>query len=999
MPVTKKQSAISDVRDQLSLDYASGTYLNNISNNLGFTRPKFGFDDDTWRAITRVLAVQEKQVKDKFADLMTVLFGPYITQSFTLAKSAHVGDKILSLNSTEGLPLIGSLIIDEGLSSEETVKYILVDKYNNLVYLDAPIGFDHSAVKRDFSAFLVIPSSTSDSTLYVNDVSTYPTTFIPGPLVLSPGLENEETVQVTGVDTSDNSISLTSPPIYDHDAPTSTSPVVSVATNYLNNSNILLLTDSSQFDYSGYINVFVTADTATGGTTFSVIGSGAYLPMVPASQVGTYIVFAGNVTSALKGVKAYVDDNNTVAFLFSKNLPAAPVAGDTFYVYANKEYTQNDYENNFLVLKNSFGFTVGPTTSSTVTPCKINTTVNLSQIKVAQGCWDVQQVSPRVVDLLLCEELNENFDLRSASYLHDVVKTTVTTTSSADCFVGDSFINVTSNVAFPMFCEVDIGSTVFSVSKRSLTATANASTSTNTVINLTSTILGSNALAGSLVRFEGLDFYATVASNTTTSITLTLPIPDYVLSSLSINNTIIYIDPKKLYFGYKTPVSIISSGTTIQLHQFALTGNVINGDMWANPTKALFSGPYVYDILEQAPNGNTVYSALGTSYGRLSKALPGVVPLLVDATINGTAIEVKDAKYFEDVDFPYNAVLGDGTSQREQVEILALSYRSLTGTTTSGGISPGATTITVTSLTGGANGNFPIASGYRIILDEGNPSQEIFYVSSVNPTTKTFTVVDPATSSHSSGATVRLVADVFTIDTLVNNHTGIIPLPQAGQNFPSFPSTRYGLAEGLSMLVDHISLVSTAGFPTSGKVILNKGSGLTTVSTKLTSDDSNSGTLHVASAAKFYSLWSAATGKFKVTVSKGSPNEEVLFINTVTTGPDTLIYDLNERKSHYTGDLVVMEGPIEEVLEYSSISGNTLRFSSPIMLKSTHERFETVIPSVQISMPRATGYDFPLRLPPNIEFRLRFIIDLIRAAGVQVNIVILPEQELLALRR
>ena len=73
MTVNTNQSKISEVRDQLSLDFADGKYLNVVSSNLGIRRPPFGFSDDTWRALVKVISLQYKQIRTKFEEILTVI--------------------------------------------------------------------------------------------------------------------------------------------------------------------------------------------------------------------------------------------------------------------------------------------------------------------------------------------------------------------------------------------------------------------------------------------------------------------------------------------------------------------------------------------------------------------------------------------------------------------------------------------------------------------------------------------------------------------------------------------------------------------------------------------------------------------------------------------------------------------------------------------------------------------------------------------------------------
>ena len=69
---------------------------------------------------------------------------------------------------------------------------------------------------------------------------------------------------------------------------------------------------------------------ATGGTTKSVQNTGSF---VASSQIGNTVVFTGNVTAALAGVRAVVVSNTANAMFFALGaLPVAPAAGDTYTI-------------------------------------------------------------------------------------------------------------------------------------------------------------------------------------------------------------------------------------------------------------------------------------------------------------------------------------------------------------------------------------------------------------------------------------------------------------------------------------------------------------------------------------------------------------------------------------------------------------------------------------------------------------------------------------------
>ena len=145
MPFRRNQSKIAQVRDEMSLDYASGRYLDIVSANLGLIRPPFGFDDDTWRAVVKLVALDYKQITNKFRDLLRALFGPQITQTAVLTRPAAVDDYVVFLNDTSKLPQLGTLILDQGIGvSYEEVEYKFIDRVNNAVFLRTPLHCPHA---------------------------------------------------------------------------------------------------------------------------------------------------------------------------------------------------------------------------------------------------------------------------------------------------------------------------------------------------------------------------------------------------------------------------------------------------------------------------------------------------------------------------------------------------------------------------------------------------------------------------------------------------------------------------------------------------------------------------------------------------------------------------------------------------------------------------------------------------------------------------------------
>jgi hypothetical protein len=181
MTTERIQSDIKEVRDQLSLDFADGEYLNVISRNLGMDRPILGFTDDSWRAVVKILALEYKQIANKFRDVLAIIFGPRVTEVGTLAESVVLGDAEFVLNDTSNLPQLGTLVFDEGLATEETREYCYIDRVTNTVYLEAAFQAAHSARAFDSEEPIVLVEGTK---VVCRKTNNFPITNYPYPVVL-----------------------------------------------------------------------------------------------------------------------------------------------------------------------------------------------------------------------------------------------------------------------------------------------------------------------------------------------------------------------------------------------------------------------------------------------------------------------------------------------------------------------------------------------------------------------------------------------------------------------------------------------------------------------------------------------------------------------------------------------------------------------------------------------------------------------------------------------
>jgi hypothetical protein len=133
------------------------------------------------------------------------------------------------------------------------------------------------------------------------------------------------------------------------------------------------------------------------------------------------------------------------------------------------------------------------------------------------------------------------------------------------------------------------------------------------------------------------------------------------------------------------------------------------------------------------------------------------------------------------------------------------------------------------------------------------------------------------------------------------------------------------------------------------------------------------------------------TSFFTATIGVGLRTEEKVLVTANNTGTDVFTLaggTYGVQYAHATGELVRFEPGGDEVVQYSEIDTNVLRFSPDIVLQYTHYPVESVIDSSATSDPRTNGYDFPLRMPVDILVRLEYLLDIVRAAGVQVELIV-----------
>lgn len=1049
MPVNNTKSAIKEVRDQLFLDYADGSFLNTVTANLGLTRPSWGFSDDTWRAVGKILGLNYKQITTQFEQILSVIYGPKVTKCSSLASPASSGDRVIYVVSTDDFPQIGTLVLDEGLLTEEIVKYHLIDRREHKIFLSLPLVFDHENKSVDFTSSSLLSKSGGDTTIVVDDSSGFPTTGFAYPINIGAGTDVEEVVYVTANDTVSGELTV-QPLTNNHEKIKPTEIFSSLRNEYVNNTYHIVLEDTAKFPESGVVSLstpphfigvggttttfecsagtftpaelvgkqvvfigdatpalagiiatisgntdstltfpalgtapvagdtaFIIAGyTASGGTATSVtLASSSFISGL---EVGNQITFLGNVTSALAGVTVDIESNTAVTLSFDTSI-TSPVAGDIFYIRPRTTFTRNSYNDNTLILKKHLGNNIPSGTK--VELLSTDQKVSFAQVQIKGSVWDVIQSDYRNIEILIPDILNPISTVRSSSYLHQEEGGTPGSSLALAASVGDTRLNVSSTVNLPVFGMIDInaGTEIVGYGKELVTntflATGSSNPSTGAIIKLSIGGLVVNSLALAEVMIGGYQF--NIVSNTADTLTLSTSIPNHVFESLEDSvSTVQYYDPNWITLGQEL-ANAHAFATLFLITEVPYVGDtLINGNYATTPNT--FPGPYVYSPGDISPNNLQNVTTLG-------QKLAGPMQVVIDQLAGNTALEVEDASFLELSGYPYTALVGDQGGSREIVEITDIGLRQLTQTTLAAATTAGDTFIEVASLGASSGSRFINAGNYRVIIEEGTVNEEIIYVSGVDGTFAPDRIFcEPVLLTHPIGSTVRLLADVLKVSPLEKNHNGYISLSDKNNRYPSITSTRRLAAETVRRQYASVLLTSTTGLNPAGYATINFGNGLLTASSSFLADLAASNTtLSLADTSEF----PTTNYPYPIIVGKGTYTREVCFVTNNDTGLNQLTISSATNYDHFENDLVEYSIQPPESIEYTSFSNNLLSFSSPVMLRSNHHIHESVFGSNYLYAIKTTGYDFPLRLPADFRSRLEYLFNLLRAAGIQVNII------------
>jgi len=978
MTTDKKQSAIAEVRDQLSLDFADGKYLNRIGYNLGMRRPVYGFTNDQWRALIKVLALQYKQIVTKFQDALEIVLGPRITKVFTLSDRAYPDDTVLRVNSTVGLPQTGTLVLDVGLVTEEEVPYCYIDRESDTIYLNDILVHTHEHSTQDVETDFIVTDSTATS-LVVADARFLPTTF-PFTMLVGAGTALEESVSVSGVDVSARTVTLSSALASSaHALPAVSSTSSTMLRKHHTNSLLLALADTSSFSESGLLTIGrdsqeFTATTAS-TTTSATIASPSF---VDNELVGLYVFFP-NVGASLRAISS----NTSTVITFSPAI-ASTASGETFVIRECLTNSAVFFPVTGMVLhafpatNELAGYKVvfeGNITAAlagkVVTIVSHTSAIAYLSEAVVVAPNDLFSIMPVVKygsndqstnSLLLTQELPSIVTVLQGAVVEEMTVPTKVSLAPGQVTGTDwDIIQAEARRVEIFIPEVlkDIGDTrSASYLHTAHIATTPSTTLTSPVVaGATSLPVASTAnfpLAGVLtIGAERVAYY--VASATA----LTIP------------------SSSTLSLGYPT-------STTVSLYQPRYgTTDLLEGNVWS--VSDTFSCPYLYNEVARAPSGTVGISAFSSAS---SYALAGPTEVASFCALGSTAVEVADASAFPLAGFPINMLLGEGTANVETAAVTEVLFKNRTygALIAAPGFTSSANTLQVDFLdpqTATPSGGFPNAGSYRVKIDAGGTP----YVVTVTGTATSpdRLVLDPTSwtsvPTFSPGHTVELLHDVVKVNGLANSHNGLISFTDRSVVSPVlYP----GVAETARVLYSSMDVVSGTGFPASGSpVYINFGSGSIPVSSTLSSSPAAEvTTLSVTATASFPIVY-----PYTVVLDKGTAVEELVHVSNNNTSTNTLTLAFQTRYAHVSGAVVTFTPGLPETTTYTTLSSNTLNFSTAIKVDSTHFPSENVIVSSGLSTPGETGYDFPLRLPSDIAARLSFLFDFIRAAGVKVSVI------------
>jgi len=937
MSVNKNQSAIQECRDQLFLDTADGVRLNVVTGNLGLNRPPAGFTDDEWRAAAKEIALQYKQVRTAFHRTLDVCQGPQKTRLAVLNTAAVVGATILDAADSSDLVQLGTLILDPGLATEESVKFCFRDIGSGKIYLVGSTAFAHEPVV--YAAGRLVRNVPIGSTILPMDTTAnHPTTGFPYSLILGRGTPNEEVVAVTANDTFRNELTVGATTIF-HAGPTTLLTTKTLADDTFTGRTFIILglRETRNLPATGFLR-FSLGTAATGILTFTgnvsngdqvttgtktytfetvltnvdgnvLIGAiagdsidnliaainreaGSGTTYAAATTGNDFVSATTTVTPGEMQVFALITGTDGNSIIIDDPVDGggvmswtgATLVGGTGGASEVREYTSNDASDNILRLRR-------PLQNDYVATTPVNLMAGGEWAETAsiiqQGTgWEIFETEERKIKVYVpASEAGQR--LYDASFLHESVQAPAgSTTLSAGVAIGDTVLPIVSATDFPDEAGV--------------------------------------------ILINGTDFaFYIFRDETVPELTLTSPL-----------------------------TSAFSPGDTVVLQTFPYGGapDLEDGnwrDLFGDVQFNQFPGPYVYGVFARAPSSTKT---------TLLTPIPKTTRIAAASTTQ-KCLEVVDVGLWPGP--PQRVRIGRGTGFVEDQDIVDLTLRDAAGSSTTVAF---ASLVSAQVLIGVDTSGFPESNGvniagYRIRIDAGGGNDETIVINQNNVGTDTFSTFTPMVSPHNPGETIEILNDILTIDTpLTETHT---------------------TSQFADILFSEIDIASGTGFPTNGgNAILNFGKETINRDVLITGVISPA-VLEFTSTDEFPAT---ASTPYQVVVGVGTPQEEIGIVTLNDTGLDRLTFTPALVNTHVAGEHVVFDAPDPEEIVYDFRTGTTLSFPEQV-LDSDHLVGETVMYSASQSNPSIEGTDFAFLMPSAGAACVAFLFEFIRAAGIEVEFV------------
>jgi hypothetical protein len=448
------KSDIKEAKDQLFLDSSDGQYLTALSSNFGINRPKFGMSDDNlWRAIVRQLALDYKQIITVFYELLSDIFGPQRTVGTSLKVAALTGDMEIQIYNWELLPQRGTLILDKGLLTEESVVYTFCDPNTGLIQLQTTLKFNHAVLGNRGVSFLASNAVAPAGSITVEDGTVFPNPGVVGPfpvLIEAEDINKNEVVicsfKVGNVLTVTNTVN-------DHSGPISQFAVTPV-TNISENKMLIFGGNLSAFDEEGILYIQQSGGTPSEYVSYSSMSLADKTFDLKSQLVNSYALTGtgDSISAPVIGDQTLIDAGaaftpSIVGLSITMSGSINPVNNGVFTITTYVSPTSIKYTNPTGVIEALFtGKWYIP--SVYATKAKHGSSVQLAQVLVEGVDWDIFQTEYYVIKLLIPDYIVRN-RLVDAPFLHDRAPTPPSSTLSANVLAGGTTLLLVNATNFP----------------------------------------------------------------------------------------------------------------------------------------------------------------------------------------------------------------------------------------------------------------------------------------------------------------------------------------------------------------------------------------------------------------------------------------------------------------------------------------------------------------------------------------------------------------------